>query len=733
MNVFGDNVSWAARKHTFKFGGEVRFGSGDDTFVDVNVTPAANFGQGQPEVTGIANIPGIGGANLTAAQNLLFNLSGSLAQITQRFYTTGGANPVFEEIKDGKHSDGDIFQREFSVFFKDDWKVRPDLTLNLGIRYEYYGVPWMAWHNQGGGTPAVVGGSKGAFGISGTSFADLYQPGRLNGSLTRIEFVGPKSPNPDRQLHNDDWNNFAPAVGLSWNIPYFGAGKTVLRMGYGVGYEKIPLFIVGNTAGSTPGLTTTTNFTSPQYLDLSRMRLPLSPAGTPLDPVPLDRNAAIGLYDTDLRTGYVQNWSLSVQRELPGRMSLDVRYVGSKGTKLVRQVDINEVNIFESGVLDAFLVTQAGGNSPLLDRIFSGLSIAGLGVVNGTTITGSQAVRAIAATRTALANNNAGTFASYLNTTPDFGPRGELLRRANLPENSIVGNPQFSQARIASNLANSTYHAMQTELNKRFSSGWTLQSNYTWSRTIGEHAGNTPALIDTLGYRNGRNRHLDKRLLPFHRTHVFKTNGSFELPFGPNKRFLNGSSGLLSRLTERWQFGAILNLFSGQPMTLTTLTTSFNNYPNNGTASLVGTLPKSSGTVTYDDVGVRYFEGLRLVPDPSVAALTTQQNLRGFSSMQAIADSNGRIIAVNATPGTLGSMDPSYLEGPGQVRFDVNLVKRVRIGERKEFEFRADAINLLNRTNFATPNTDINNTNFGRITETIGGNRIIVLNARINF
>jgi hypothetical protein len=66
-------------------------------------------------------------------------------------------------------------------------------------------------------------------------------------------------------------------------------------------------------------------------------------------------------------------------------------------------------------------------------------------------------------------------------------------------------------------------------------------------------------------------------------------------------------------------------------------------------------------------------------------------------------------------------------------RFDFNLVKRVRIGEGKEFEFWADAINLLNRTNFATPNTDINSTNFGRITETIGGNRIIVLNARINF
>ena len=204
-------------------------------------------------------------------------------------------------------------------------------------------------------------------------------PGALNGTLTRIEFVGPNSPNPDKQLYNDDWNNFAPAVGLSWHIPYFGAGKTVLRMGYGVGYEKIPLFVVGNTVGRRPVWLLPHTFTSTQYLDLSRISLPLSPAGTPLDPVPLtDRNQTIGVYDSNLRTGYVQNWNLSVQRELPGKMSLDVRYSGSKGTKLVRQIDINEANIFESGVLDAFLVTQAGGNSPLLDQIFNGLNQPGL-------------------------------------------------------------------------------------------------------------------------------------------------------------------------------------------------------------------------------------------------------------------------------------------------------------------------------------------------------------------
>src|SRR5262249_42399596 len=211
----------------------------------------------------------------------------------------------------------------------------------------------------------------------------------------------------------------------------------------------------------------------------------------------------------------------------------------------------------------------------------------------------------------------------------------------------------------------------QIELGKRFSSGWTLQSNYTWSRTIGEQAGDSNPLIDNF-YRDGRNRQLDKRLLPFHRTHAFKTNGILDLPFGPNKRFLSGGPGLLSRLTERWQLGAILNLASGPPIAFDTLTRSFNQYANNNTASLVGALPKSFGRVERDDVGVLYFQGLKVVRDPAAAALTTQQNLNQASLMQAITDSNGRLIAVNAAPGTVGSMTPGYLEGPGQVRFEVN-------------------------------------------------------------
>src|SRR5262249_57540762 len=88
-------------------------------------------------------------------------------------------------------------------------------------------------------------------------------------------------------------------------------------------------------------------------------------------------------YDDILRTPYIQNWQASIARELPGDMLIEIRYVGTKSTKLLRGTNINEVNIVENGIGGAFQAVQAGGTSPLLDRIFGGINPA---------LTGSQYV-----------------------------------------------------------------------------------------------------------------------------------------------------------------------------------------------------------------------------------------------------------------------------------------------------------------------------------------------------
>jgi hypothetical protein len=390
-------------------------------------------------------------------------------------------------------------------------------------------------------------------------------------------------------------------------------------------------------------------------------------------------------------------------------------------------VNINEYNIFENGLLDAFLTTQAGGNAPLFDSMLRGLNL-GLGTVNGITVTGSASLRFFSGTRSALANNSIGDLAGFINQV-SLGERGDLLRWSGLPENWIVGNPQFGAALMAGNFSNSTYHSLQLNAERRLTNGLTVQSNYTWSRTLGDEEGSSQSFLNS--YRNGRNRRIDKRLLGFHATHVARNSGTWELPLGPDRRLLSGTRGIMAQLVRGWEVGWILNLFSGSPISLSSVTTSFNQHVDN-TATLVGPLAKDTGEVKRVADGVTYFDALKQVDDPAIARLTPLQLLNTRSNLKAIADSSGNLIAVNPTPGTLGSLSQTYLQGPGSFRLDVNLSKSFSFGEGKELLFRGDAINLLNTPQFGNPNTEINSPTFGRIT-TAGGNRIVVLSARINF
>src|SRR5262249_17330145 len=142
----------------------------------------------------------------------------------------------YVDLRSAKQRGTDYHQNEWDVFLKDDWKVKRSLTLNIGMRYEYYGVPW----DVRGLTPAPVGGPLAAFGYSGRSFETWLtplRPGAQPGDPTTFEFVGPNSPNPGKFLYKKDWNNFGPAVGFAWQLPWLGTGKTTIRGGYQITYQ----------------------------------------------------------------------------------------------------------------------------------------------------------------------------------------------------------------------------------------------------------------------------------------------------------------------------------------------------------------------------------------------------------------------------------------------------------------------------------------------------------------
>lgn len=721
-----NKTSMSLGKHNVKFGGQLWFTSSNG-FNSFTVVPRAVIGAGGVPVTGVASIPGIG-ANQTGAQNLLNDLNGSINNLQQALNSPGGANPAFLP--------GEVKQRtwretQFAFFFQDDWKIAKSLTLNLGLRYEFYGVPY----DKNGKTAVLAGGSESIFGITGKTFGDLFQPGLNRGSMTNIILGGPNSPNPDAPLYNNDLNNFAPAVGIAWDLPKFGKsfgdGRTVLRAGYSTAYERLSLRLLDVISGDQPGLRQVADFRSANKLDLSNARLPLSPVGAPLSTVPLtDRTQTVRTYDTGLRIPMLHNFNVSLQRSMPKNGTFSVSWVASKGTRLLRGADMNEVNIFENGLLEAFNITQAGGNAPLFDQIFRGLTIPGRGVVNGTTLTGSQVLRDInTTTQGYFASNSVGTLGNYLSATNYItGSNGGLLRNGGLPENFFRANPQFASARLFGNLSSSSYHSLQIEYLQRLR--WLqIQWNYTFAKSLGDEDGDAQEQNDS--FRTQRNRRLDKRLLASSLQHVMRTNAIWELPFGPGKPLANSTS-WVKHLVGGWQVGVIFNAFSGDPLGFSSTAATFNSWTDNTPIAHAAIDPRM-GKAQVTGNGVVFFQGLSQTPDP-INNVMANQAVRNRSQLRAIrvGDENGPLLLSNPGAGVLGTLNQRSFFGPGSFRFDANVIKTVRITERVNFIINATLENASNTPQWDNPITDINNLNFGRIT-TGYGNRIVVLGGRVNF
>ena len=722
---FSNNLSWTQGKHAFKGGFEMRFTSsrgwnGTDNpewyqFATVNVTAGGN------PVTGISGISGL--VSSATAQNLLLDLSGSV----------GGASLAFNVLKPGDASFlpqvriKDYHENEWSAFFKDDWKVRPDLTLNVGVRYDWYGVPW----EKNGMHALPIGGTKGLYGISA-------------GAPTVLQLVGKNSDHPDTLFYNNDWNNFGPAFGLSWSLPWFGKDKTVLRAGYGISYQGAASFNAGlNIAsGNNPGLTYTQNLTTlglgTTYFNFASPNLPIPvPAPTGIKPLTPQgfyvRTDPLGGFDDQRVNPYVQNFNLEIQRELAKNLTFEARYIGTKGTKLFGGVSLNGVNIrAQAGgqtLLDAFNQTRTGGDAPLFDLMLKGLTI-NPGQTVGSGVSGSAALRQNTTFRAFLANGQVGQFANALNTSTIItNIAGGLIKNGGLPDNWLVANPQYAAVVSATNPGSSTYHSMNLQVTKRLSQGFTSSFAYTWSRGLGESGGD-----GNLSYLDPDNHRLNKSLVGFHRTHDVRGNGTFELPFGPGRRLLGNAPGFIARLVEKWQLGGIMGWSSGAPLTITAANSQLTWTPVPGqiaivqtsnTANILGAFPKSTGNVTPVANGARYLDGFIQVDDPfksrvpnTAAAQTLQTAFTNRALCLPTANDPdckdpANIVLANPNPGVVGTLGRAWIEGPGHIKMDFNLVKRIRIDETKSFEIRMDVIDILNTPYWNNPTVDINNLSFG--------------------
>jgi hypothetical protein len=727
---FSDKFTWLHGKHAIKAGFSVNFGS-ENGFVSFDVVPRVLLGTGNAAISSGFNTQY--GNNATGATALLNNLAGSVATEEQEYYSPGGKNAQFIAGSNLQHT---WRHRDFGSYIQDDIKLRSNLTLNVGMRWDYFGIPYEA----DGRMETAVGGSGAAFGVSGNTFGALFNPGVENlNNLTQLQLIGRNSPNPGIQPWNPIYHNFAPDIGLSWGLPWFGANKTVFRMGYGIAYEKSETVLLDDLYGfGIAGLGQLQNVTPNTYTNLSSPSLfPPSPAQStppivPLTAPPINDNVTGGqtflTANNGLKQPYIQNFNASLAREIARGLTVDVRYVGSKGTKLLQGSNINEIDTINNGILQAFETTLSGGNSPLLNQIFNGLNVPNVGVVNGSTITGSMAMRQNSTLYAYLLANNVGGFGTLIaSSTFITGIRGGLIKNSGLPANFVVANPQFGAVDYISNFSNSTYESGQVEVNKRFSGGLQVQATYVRSKALGSYDGNQQSQVTS--FNTLRNESLSKQLLSFDTPNVWRTSAIFDVPLGPDRKFLRGSHGVLAHIVEKWQTAVIFNKLSGAPTNFTVTGETFNGL----TSTSVVNGPVPTGSVHVVGNNVEYFpSGYTQVPDPSIQNLPS--SLQSLSSLLAIKGPNGQIAVQNPLLGTIGGTNQTIYRGLGSYTFNMQLSKSILLSREHNVRMtlRADAINLLNSPIWSTPSLNINSTSFGQITSA-SGTRNVVLGARIDF
>jgi hypothetical protein len=538
----------------------------------------------------------------------------------------------------------------YAGFGQDEWKVAPRLQLTIGLRYEY-------------GSPQLD--------TLGRSFSLI--PGEQSQRFVAapVGAVFPGDPGAPKGLYFPDKNNFAPRFGLAWDP--FGDGKTSVRAGFGVFYNilngwaqdennGIPPFYAGVTFSNNDGDPLSRVSAAPQYLSN-----PYSSNGQ-INPFPShatlssnDPNLFLNLSalpfgteawfaDTHLRTPYIYNYNLSVERQLVKNLALDVSYVGSSSHKLTNMEDGNPI-------------------------------------ILGTN------VRILNAERYPYFNDpNRGL------TDNGFGP---------LP--SVITNDGAA-----------SYNGLLASLTKRFSQNRYIGTTfftaaYTWSHNIDNGTGSLTSTSGNIPYYDHDalrgNSALDQR-------QRFTLAGGWELPFA--QAWSSGPK----RLTEGWTLLPIFSDFSGAPFDISAGLRE----------SSVGNKPGPSGAGDLQLVRAELTTSSVQRYNPhSTRSIGSQTGLYYFNPNDFTVPSAWNSTSFIPTGGLTYGMGRDSIPGIGEVNLDMALTKRTALfRDRVNSEFRLEAFNSLNHTEFANPNTSRTSGLFGQVTS-VRGNRVGQIALRIQF
>ncbi len=644
---FSDFMTFIKGNHSFKFGGDVRI---QQFNVSQLVHPGGEFNFRHNQTSN------------TEADNQGWPIASLITGTTE--FSFNSAQTIDPGWRQFSHS----------YFFADDWKLRPNLTVNLGVRYDLPGLRTESKDRFRGFDPfapnPAAGGRLGA----------IVGAGGQGGQAAHRSLAGP------------DRSNIGPRLGFaySWN------DRTVIRGGAGIYYSPVVYGSGGqnNLTGGTIGFNTPVQANvnggvggDPDlFLRNYRAVLPIDPNGQFL-------GSDVDYFDPDFKTSRTIQYSLDLQRELPYNFAFSIGYVGHRATRLHSNFERLNAIPFNALRLGNELLNRPLADVNASERAFA----ASVGVP--------------------LPANNAAVFPTFTGTV------GQALRR--FPQYRTINNQLESQGQ-------SWYNSMQVKLDRRFSNGIQFGASYTFAKLI------TDASEDLLGgspigtlLQNPYDRESLRTVSPNSIPHVFVVNYIIELPFGKGRRFLD-HGGFVDKVLGGWQLGGINRYQSGLPLVIRNTRQDAFGPDTTGFVTDIRPILTGQPILTTDP---RTGDRVRIV---NPAAFVAPPSFTNGAPPQRLPNGNVNpdYITFYSNPNRFFGNAPPVIDQARDLPFlseNMSLLKKIRFGETVALEFGAEAFNIFNRHRLAQPNSDLQAGGDFGFSGIDGGYRPREIQARVRF
>ena len=724
-NQFTDTLDWTKGKHNLEFGTDDRrlpyltdradkVINGITSLVTINDTTDGNGAfLSLPQSDSPAPCTTAGQANcLPPGQLPLWNqlYAGGLGLVDNTSVLSvrdGSLKP----LPFGTPLTNKTVQNQFYFYGQDNWRITNSLTINYGLSYGWQTAPTDTLGRQTVLIDATTGKEE---------TEPAYLAARQSAALQGQFFNPTQGYVPVNIAHkpvfNTDYGDIAPRFSVAWNPSFssgmlshiFGDRKSVVRGGYSLVYDResiietvvIPMLGVGfgQTISNVTPSCTAAGCTGPNPAvsgfrvgEDGNIPLPtVNPISVPVIPSTPFGEVLSFQDDPNFKVGRGHNLALSIQRELPRNMLLEVGYIGRLGTHLPSSADVNQSPYFFvdpaskqsfAQAYDAVTTALLAGNAPAAQPFFE----------NQLTVSPGNSF--------ATANCGGGTNTACLASVPNFFTHGltqSLFQTMDLYRFSqglqTYDNLQTVLSELRTYAGTSTYHALFVALQKKTSSGLQFGVNYTLSKALDQQISNQNNAGD---YLNSFNINASYGPSFFDRRQVFNAEYVYDLPVGGSHRLRFNNSGL-DRILSGWYWSGVFSADSGLPNFAFESTQAWGVSPVLGSfVPAIPTVPSSRLNASLH-TGVTGSNGIGTATDPKNGGT----GLNVFAD-PAAAFADFRNINLS-TDGRDGSANP--FRDFGFWNFDSEIGKSTTIHEQVKLDFTAQILNVFNNVNFNAPN-----------------------------